>query len=62
MDHEALLKLWKLDEIPACDEGMQLARVFRQGVVQARARTDEECPGGSYSFLVSTLLVAYHLR
>jgi hypothetical protein len=28
IDTISLLSLWKLDEIPACDEGMELARSF----------------------------------
>jgi len=28
IDKEAFLALWKLDELPACDEGMELARRF----------------------------------
>jgi hypothetical protein len=28
MDPKALLGLWKLDEIPACNEGMVLAQAF----------------------------------
>ena len=28
VDRNALLSLWKLDEIPACDKGMELARSF----------------------------------
>jgi hypothetical protein len=28
MDPKALLDLWKLDEIPACREGMMLAQAF----------------------------------
>jgi hypothetical protein len=28
MDNKALLALWKLDEMPACKEGMMLAQAF----------------------------------
>jgi hypothetical protein len=28
MDPKALLDFWKLDEIPACNEGMMLAQTF----------------------------------
>ncbi|WP_157468280.1 hypothetical protein [Edaphobacter aggregans] len=28
IDKQAFLSLWKLDELPACDEGMELARRF----------------------------------
>ena len=27
-DKDAFLALWKLDQLPACDEGMELARRF----------------------------------
>jgi hypothetical protein len=35
VDANALLSLWKLDEIPACDEGMVLARQFLESCVMA---------------------------
>jgi hypothetical protein len=28
MDNKALVALWKLDEMPACPEGMMLAQAF----------------------------------
>jgi hypothetical protein len=28
MDNKALLALWKLDEMPACPEGMKLAQAY----------------------------------
>jgi hypothetical protein len=28
MDRDALLNLWRLEDIPACDEGLRLARSF----------------------------------
>ncbi|MBB5057460.1 hypothetical protein HDF16_002166 [Granulicella aggregans] len=28
VDRNALLSLWKLDEIPACDKGMELSQAF----------------------------------
>ena len=28
MDNKALLALWKLEEMPACEEGMRLAQAF----------------------------------
>jgi hypothetical protein len=28
MDRNALLALWKLEDTPACEEGMMLAQVF----------------------------------
>jgi hypothetical protein len=28
MDHQNLLNLWKLEDMPACEEGMELARMF----------------------------------
>jgi hypothetical protein len=35
MDKTALLSLWKLDEIPACDEGMAFAQEFLESCVAA---------------------------
>jgi hypothetical protein len=28
MDPKALLDVWKMDEVPACDDGMKLAQAF----------------------------------
>jgi hypothetical protein len=28
MDNQALLALWKLEEMPACEEGMMFAQAF----------------------------------
>ena len=40
MDAEALLKLWKLVDMPACDEGMELARAFLASCGQAVEKAD----------------------
>jgi hypothetical protein len=34
MDRQALLALWKLEDMPACEEGMMLAQVFSKAVVK----------------------------
>jgi hypothetical protein len=28
MDHQALLNLWELEDMPACEKGMHFARAF----------------------------------
>jgi len=35
VDAGALLNLWKLEDVPACDEGMELARAFLNSCVKA---------------------------
>jgi hypothetical protein len=35
IDQNALLALWKLEDIPACDEGMALAHAFLTRCVSA---------------------------
>jgi hypothetical protein len=35
VDAGALLNLWKLEDMPACDEGMELARAFLNSCVKA---------------------------
>jgi hypothetical protein len=51
MDQDALLKLWRLDEMPACDEVMRLAKVFLEsdgeGIVWHR-RTWPDLIGNSF--------------
>jgi len=44
MDQAALLKLWDLDDLPACDEGMQLARVFLESAGEGVNRFGREEP------------------
>jgi hypothetical protein len=48
IDKEAFLALWKLDELPACDEGMELARHFliRDAICKAKVVLDlRTCSG-----------------
>jgi hypothetical protein len=41
IDRTQLLALWKLDELPACDEGMELAARFLERAGEAVDRLDE---------------------
>ena len=41
VDRAQLLALWKLDELPACDEGMELAARFLERAGEAVDRLDE---------------------
>jgi hypothetical protein len=41
IDQTQLLSLWKLDELPACDEGMELAARFLERAGEAVDRLDE---------------------
>ncbi len=41
IDRAQLLALWKLDELPACDDGMELARLFLERAGEAVDRLDE---------------------
>jgi hypothetical protein len=41
IDKEAFLSLWKLDELPACDEGMELARRFLLRAGEAVDKLDQ---------------------
>jgi hypothetical protein len=49
MDQDALLKLWKFDEMPACDEGMRLAEVFL-----------ESCSEGVNRFIVGVQIESWN--
>jgi hypothetical protein len=42
VDRKALLALWKTDEVPACDEGMELARPFLETCGRALESTEDE--------------------
>jgi hypothetical protein len=41
IDKQAFLSLWKLDELPGCDEGMELARRFLQHAGEAVDKLDQ---------------------
>ena len=41
IDRAQLLALWKLDELPACQEGMELAARFLERAGEAVDRLDE---------------------
>ena len=41
IDRAQLLALWKLDELPACQEGMELAARFLERAGEAEDRLDE---------------------
>jgi hypothetical protein len=41
IDKQAFLSLWKLDELPACDEGMDLARRFLLRAGEAVDKLDQ---------------------
>ena len=41
IDRAQLLSLWKLDELPACEEGMELAALFLERAGEAVDRLDE---------------------
>ena len=42
IDKQAFLALWKLDELPACDVGMELARFFLLRAGDAVDRLDQD--------------------
>jgi hypothetical protein len=42
IDKQAFLALWKLDELPACDVGMELARSFLLRAGDAVDRLDQD--------------------
>ena len=44
IDRNALLALWKLEDIPACDEGMMLAQVFLESCGEGVNRLGSEEP------------------
>jgi hypothetical protein len=44
IDPKAMLNLWSLAEIPACDEGMELARSFLVSAGEAVSRVQNEDP------------------
>jgi hypothetical protein len=44
IDRNALLNLWRLEDIPACDEGMQLARSFLISAGEAVSMVDIHDP------------------
>jgi hypothetical protein len=44
IDPKALLNLWSLEEMPACDEGMELARSFLVSAGEAVSRVQNEDP------------------
>jgi hypothetical protein len=44
IDRNALLALWKLEDIPACDEGMMLAQVFLESCGEGVNRLGIEEP------------------
>jgi hypothetical protein len=41
IDRKQLLALWKLDELPACEDGMELAARFLERAGEAVDRLDE---------------------
>ena len=41
IDRAQLLALWKLDELPACDDGMELARLFLERAGDAVDKLDD---------------------
>lgn len=41
IDRAQLLSLWKLDELPACEDGMELAALFLERAGEAVDRLDE---------------------
>jgi len=45
MNREGLLKLWNMDEIPACDKGMEFAQAFLVSAGDAVYRLGVEKPG-----------------
>jgi hypothetical protein len=44
IDPKALLGLWRLEEMPACDEGMRLARSFLISAGEAVSMVDRQDP------------------
>jgi len=41
IDRDKLLSLWTLEDLPACDDGMDLARHFLECAVDALEPTDD---------------------
>jgi hypothetical protein len=41
IDRAQLLALWKLDELPACDDGIELASTFLERAVDAVDKLDD---------------------
>jgi hypothetical protein len=56
MDSTALLDVWKMNEIPACDEGMKLARVFLVSCGRALDRLGFEEPADRITEITSTYM------
>ena len=44
IDPSALLNLWSLDELPACDEGMEHARAFLASAGEAVSSIENHDP------------------
>lgn len=44
ISHKALLGLWSLEEMPACDEGMRFARSFLISAGEAISSVDTDDP------------------
>ncbi|MBB5058102.1 hypothetical protein HDF16_002808 [Granulicella aggregans] len=56
MHREALLKLWNMDEIPACDKGMELAQAFLISAGEAVYRLGTEEPGDRLTELTAAYM------
>jgi hypothetical protein len=54
IDRNALLALWKLEDIPACDEGMELARTFLESCGQGVDRLGIEEPADRISQIAAS--------
>ena len=49
MDRNALLALWKLEDMPACDDGMMLAQVFLESCGEGVNKLGTEDPSDRIS-------------
>jgi hypothetical protein len=54
-DREKLLSLWNLEDIPACDEGMELAQTF----LESAGRSVDDLGKSNPVSMRSALLSAY---
>jgi hypothetical protein len=61
VDRNKLLALWKLDEVPFCDEGLELATVFMERAFEAcEVRGEEDAlPKRNAMIRAHKLLVAH---
>jgi hypothetical protein len=62
IDRNALLALWKLEDIPACDEGMMLAEAFLESCGEGVNRLGIEEPADRIADITAMLHGACRAR